>query len=247
MTAIIAMAALAVLVLGGRSTAQPLCPGDFNIDDSVTVDEIVLAVNAALSGCPPPRGCPQAFDEPTPSRTNCYFVGRWHPLCGSSDLEAFFVSDGVDVVVGIFDPDVDFFAEVVSPGFAVLYAWQVPDTPGEEPVAVDGEVLLSDPPRVALTVSPFEVPFSISECNFERYEGRFAEVLTSSALASGTAAAGGRVAARAAAARERLQAMGRNGILKRLKHRTERGREESRLPRSTAATTPRPLVRREAR
>ncbi len=43
------------------------CTGDRNGDGQVTIDEIVVAVNNALNGCPPPTPTPQL---------------RWYPGCG---------------------------------------------------------------------------------------------------------------------------------------------------------------------
>jgi hypothetical protein len=56
---------LAAVVLGlsaAHSGAQcnPTCPGDFNLDNDVTVDEVVSAVNRMLGGCggsPEQQGC----------------------------------------------------------------------------------------------------------------------------------------------------------------------------------------------
>lgn len=224
MKAILGIAALLVMAVTGRGEAQPFCPGDSNIDDATTVDEIVAAVNAALNGCPLPVGCPLTFTEPGEFE-DCIFVGRWHPLCGSSDLEAIFFIDDEDLIVSLFDPDIDFYAEVIDPGIAFLFAWQIPSTPGEEPQPLDGEVLLSDPPRVALTVFPDEIPFTIGDCNFERYEGRFAEVL--GFLLAGEAATDARVAPRVAASRERLRKLRGDARLLQLKQESALRRQRS--------------------
>ena len=124
------------------TAAWARCPGDFNLDEMTTVDEIVASVDAALNGCPAPVGCPIAFDEPTADDEACFFVGRYNPLCGDSSLEAYFVSDGVDVIISFFDPDIDFFAEVVDDGIADLFAWQEITDPPQDPVEIEGEVLL---------------------------------------------------------------------------------------------------------
>ena len=42
----------ALLMWVGAALAQS-CPGDFNFDHQVTVDEIIRSVNNALNGCPP--------------------------------------------------------------------------------------------------------------------------------------------------------------------------------------------------
>ena len=227
MKVIRAIVMLLIIAGAGESVAQPFCPGDVNINDNVTVDELVSAVNAALRGCPEPAGCPMTFTQAS-GDTDCIFVGRWNPLCGGSDLEALFFSDGTDVVVSLFDPDIDLFAEVVDEGVATLFAWQLIDEPDEEPVALDGEVLLSDPPRVALTVSPVEPPFNIDDCDFERYEGRFAEVVPAAlSSTSGKAASGAAALSRVTAARERVRRMRADGTVQRLKGDAKLLRERS--------------------
>jgi uncharacterized protein DUF1566 len=47
----VVLSALAVMASRG-AIAQPRCPGDFNGDRQVTVDEIISSVNRALHGCP---------------------------------------------------------------------------------------------------------------------------------------------------------------------------------------------------
>jgi hypothetical protein len=230
--------------LATAATAWARCPGDFNLDEATTVDEIVAAVDAALNGCPAPAGCPLRFDQPTAEDEACFFVGRYHPLCGFSDLEAIFVSDGEDVIVSFFDPDVDFFAEVIDEGIAELYAWHEFADPPQEPVAVEGEVLLSDPPRDALTVAPFEVPFTIDDCNFERYEGRFAEhVIFAASSASGSAATtAARRTARGAASKARLRNSSDDASLAKLKReaalRRQRAGYSKTAPRAVSGERP---------
>ncbi len=63
------------LIAGVRSTLAQQCPGDLNGDNMVTVDEIIAAVNAALSGCAPSTATPTATGSftppvpPSPTRT----------------------------------------------------------------------------------------------------------------------------------------------------------------------------------
>lgn len=58
---------LAALVADAHSSLAQQCPGDLNGDNMVTVDEIITAVNAALSGCEPPTATPTATRSFTPS------------------------------------------------------------------------------------------------------------------------------------------------------------------------------------
>jgi len=43
--------AVCCLSLSARAQCNPTCQGDFNLDGRVTVDEIIIAVNNALTGC----------------------------------------------------------------------------------------------------------------------------------------------------------------------------------------------------
>ncbi len=192
------IATVVVSLWTGRAESQ-VCPGDNNQDLMTTVDEIVSAVDTALNGCP--GGCPLHFDEVTPGDETCYYLGRWNPLCGPSDLEAYFYNDGEGLIVSFSNPDIDFFADVVDEGIANLFAWELLDS-GDGMQEITGEVLLSDSPREALTVYPDEVPLDIEGCAFERYEGRFFDyIVTSSAAARPPSAA------RAARSRARLQSL----------------------------------------
>ena len=56
----VAVVLLAGLTAGVRSAVAQQCPGDLNGDNVVTVDEIIAAVNAALSGCLPSTATPTA-------------------------------------------------------------------------------------------------------------------------------------------------------------------------------------------
>ncbi|HYD47795.1 MAG TPA: DUF1566 domain-containing protein [Terriglobales bacterium] len=63
--------AISGLLLAEAASGQP-CPGDFNQDGQVTVDEILIVVNASLIGCNPPATptVPAAATvTATPSRT----------------------------------------------------------------------------------------------------------------------------------------------------------------------------------
>jgi hypothetical protein len=223
------LVAAIVIVAAGRAAGQA-CPGDVNLNGETTVDEIVASVNAALNGCPSPLGCPLGFAEPTGEDEGCFFVGRYHPLCGRSDLEATFFSDGAEVVISLFDPDIDFFADVVDDGIASLFASQEITDPPQDPQALEGEVLLSDPPREALTVFPDEIPFVIDDCDFERYEGRFAEYVIFGLVGGSSASAASRRTARLAASKARLRTMKEDPKLNRLKHETILRRQRGPAP-----------------
>ncbi len=242
----LALAIATVLTVATANSGWARCPGDFNLDELTTVDEIVAAVDSALNGCPAPVGCPLRFDQRAGEDDVCFFAGRHHPLCGISNLEATFFSNGEDMIVSFFNPDIDFFAEVADDGIAVLYAWQEVGEPPQDPVEIQGEVLLSDPPREALTVSPFESPFDIENCDFERYEGRFAEYLSlsSSSSAGSAAAPATRRAARNAATKVRLRTIKADARLSRLKDEAMQRRQQPgpSKARRRSATSVRPQV-----
>lgn len=217
MKTILAVATSLIVATLAAGEAQT-CPGDLNRDRMTTIDEIVAAVRAALNGCPPARGCPRRFDDAA-EMESCLYFGRWNPLCGGPDLEAVFFGDGEELIVSFFDPDIDFFADVVTDGVAFLYAWEAISEPPREPEPIEGEVLLSDPPGEALTVFPYEIPFSIDGCDFERYEGRFDRlfIFDSFAASGGRGTAASRVSARAAASKARLRSLRSDPHLVRLK------------------------------
>src|SRR3954452_19268718 len=85
---------VAVLALSCAAPAAGQCLGDFNGDLQVQINELIVAVNNALSGCGPPP-CPIDFSDNTTdmNATLCSYRGRWNPTCGPADLDAQFVSD----------------------------------------------------------------------------------------------------------------------------------------------------------
>lgn len=72
--------------------ASSTCPGDFNNDGSVTVNEIILAVNAALDGCPTP-GPTQSCGLQQTGQTECDQGSGTLDACPGSPL-------GQDAAVG---------------------------------------------------------------------------------------------------------------------------------------------------
>lgn len=51
LTTMLSAAVILLSVPGARAQCNPTCQGDFNQDGRVTVDEIIVSVNNALSGC----------------------------------------------------------------------------------------------------------------------------------------------------------------------------------------------------
>ena len=135
-----AAAVMMSLVISSGAGAQ--CLGNFNDSGAVEINELIIAVNNSLSGCsgeptPTPGGdtCPIDFsDDNTANGTpDCFYVGSWNQSCGDDDLEARWISDGIDadgeddlVVIELlgFEPDFLFLAaDVTSPTSAQLFAW----------------------------------------------------------------------------------------------------------------------------
>jgi hypothetical protein len=54
----------ALVMLVARDAGAAPCPGDLNGDEMVTVDELVIAVTAALNGCPPADNCGDGVVQP---------------------------------------------------------------------------------------------------------------------------------------------------------------------------------------
>ena len=102
------------------------------------VNELVIAVGNLLDGCAdsptPTMQCPINFsnDNTEEGTPDCFYIGRWNQSCGADDLEARWISDGIDddgeadlVVVELigFDQGLFLAAEVTSPTTADLFAW----------------------------------------------------------------------------------------------------------------------------
>jgi hypothetical protein len=64
---ITALTLLLALTGSQRPGRAQQCPGDLNGDNMVTIDEVIAAVNAALSGCEPPTVTPIATKSFTPT------------------------------------------------------------------------------------------------------------------------------------------------------------------------------------
>jgi hypothetical protein len=67
----------------GRSTVDRCLPGDAGGDGAVTVDEIVAAVNHALTGCPVATTPTTPLETPTPDRGPAVDVGSASGAAGS--------------------------------------------------------------------------------------------------------------------------------------------------------------------
>jgi len=179
-TAIVA----AVLLMAQGAGAQ--CQGDFNDNGTVEVNEIIIAVNNLLEGCPMVDGCPIDFsdDNTQPGTPDCYYSGRWNPNCGSDDLESLWRSDGEFVIVEFLGfPDNLFYgAEVTSATEADLIGWFTQEDASDlEPAP--GSLVLGDSGQL-LTLTPDVAPFQVDECDFARYPATLVEVVTPTARAA---------------------------------------------------------------
>lgn len=197
------LAVAIVCFVAGRAAAQ--CCGDCNDDGSVTINELIIAVNNALGGCnaPTPTQGPPATNtrKPTATRTPndrcpftltdnsggrlCGFRGRYNRGCGT-DLDSVLATNGtllsVAVVTMLQNPPVVYFgARVDSATSATLTGWSTDNFQTINPTA--GTVQLTDN-QSQLVIFPNDPPFMITGCNFVQYTGAFTGSSGSSAAAA---------------------------------------------------------------
>ena len=179
-----------VYAIAGDAAAQ--CCGDCDGDGSVAINELVTAVNNALSNCgaatptdvpestptprptatPTPSGCPFTLDDG--GGDACAFRGRFNRGCGAA-LDSLLTSDGNTVIVAIdtmldTQPVVQFAAQVTGETTASLMAWSSDDFQTINTTA--GDLELTDD-RGTLVIFPNDPPFFILSCNFVRYQGEY--------------------------------------------------------------------------
>jgi hypothetical protein len=172
-----------VYCLDGRAAAQ--CCGDCNGDGTVTITDLIIAVNNALGSCaeatptPPPTvtptpipSCPSSFTDS--GNALCGFRGPFNRGCGA-DLDSVFSINGSTLVVTIATgltspPTVAFSAHVDSATQASLSAWTSNNFQTIHPLA--GTVQLAQN-ATQLIVFPNDPPFMILSCNFVQYDGAY--------------------------------------------------------------------------
>ncbi len=178
----------AALLVAGWAEAQ--CCGDCGGDGQVTINDLIVAVNNALTDCagvptptPPAEGCPIDFqdDNSVPGTPDCYYVGRWNQSCGSDDLEALWRSDSEFVIVELlgFEPGLFLGASVTGAGTAELICWfmqlDAEDCDGDQ--LLEGTITLGEG-GATLGVMPQTSPFTIEQCDFAFYDGTLTDVIT---------------------------------------------------------------------
>jgi hypothetical protein len=197
-----------VCAIAGSAAAQ--CCGDCNGDGSVAINELITAVNNALSNCGAPTATQVPEHTPTPRPTAtltpsnrcpftldergggaCRFRGRFNRGCGAS-LDSDLTSDGNTVLVTIdtmapLSPVVQFAAQVTGETTASLTAWS---SDGFQTIFLTaGDLQLTDN-RGTLVIFPNDPPFMILGCNFVFYDGEYTgHTRARSAAASDSAAA----------------------------------------------------------
>jgi len=185
------------VVLWEGSSAAAQCCGDCDGSGLVTIDELVGAVNNALTACAPPTptSTPTASISPTAARTAtrtstplpscpsrfsdsgfnlCTFQGRFNLGCGNSLFGAF-SSDGRNLIVQIdtmlsSPRNVFFSARVDTATSATLTGWSSDNFQTTRPTA--GSVQLTNNGQ-QLVIFPNDPPFMILSCNFVQYNGAF--------------------------------------------------------------------------
>ena len=192
---------VSALVWSMAGSARAQCCGDCNGDGAVTINELITAVNNALSGCGAatatlertvtPTRTPTLTHKPTVTPTPvphcaftftdtngngaCVFQGTYNRGCGSA-LNSTFLSTGTLLTVEIATMDnpqafVFFRAMVDSSTSASLEAWST-DGFQTSNHPIAGVIQLNDNGS-QLVVFPNDPPFMIQGCNFVQYLGTY--------------------------------------------------------------------------
>jgi hypothetical protein len=181
------------LILASAGGAAAQCCGDCRGDGSVTIDDLITAVNNALTNCGAPTSTPEPTATPTrrPTATRtpadvcrstftdnsggtCVFRGTFNRGCGNA-LNATFASNGTAVIVTIdtmlSNPrQVQFSARVDTATAATLTGWSTNGFNTTNPTA--GDLDLTDGGG-QLVITPNDPPFMIQGCNFSQYIGDY--------------------------------------------------------------------------
>ncbi|MGH7790230.1 MAG: hypothetical protein ACRERC_25405 [Candidatus Binatia bacterium] len=187
--------AIALTAVTSASSAAAQCCGDCAGDGTVSIADLIVAVNNALGGCgittatpvrtatptrkptatrTPSDRCPSTFAD---TGTNqCTFRGLYNEGCGLQ-VDATFSSNGntiiVTVATGIPNPPIVSFSAVLDTATrANLTAWSTDNFQHTNLTA--GALQLNDNRR-ELVIFPNDPPFMIQGCNFVRYLGDYLE------------------------------------------------------------------------
>jgi hypothetical protein len=195
-------AAIAGVLLFVAQHASAQCLGDFNGDGSVTINELIIAVNNSLNGCqngeptqtptPMPGSCPIDFsdDNSQQGTPDCFYEGPWNATCGKDNLQTHWISflhnpadpTSVDIVVVEllgFTPSLFYGAGTTSPTTAELIGWyQKPDA--SDLHTAPGSLTLGGS-GTTLEIVPDAVPFQVDNCDFVHYDGSLINVSQASA------------------------------------------------------------------
>jgi hypothetical protein len=182
-----------VLVAAVADRAAAQCCGDCDGNGTVTINELITAVNSALGSCAGPTPTAEHTATPThkptatPTPKNhcpftfadsgnllCTFSGPYNRGCGT-DLTSAFSSDGSTLIVTIdtmlqSPPVVQFAAHVDNPTSASLTLWSTDDFQTQHITA--GQVQLNENGG-QLVIFPNDPPFMILGCNFVQYVGTY--------------------------------------------------------------------------
>lgn len=210
------LVALALVAVTTASPATAQCCGDCAGDGSVSIADLIVAVNNALDGCSDATATPVLTPTPTrkPTATAtpsdrcpstfasngsnlCTFVGRYNQGCGT-ELAATFSSNGnviiVDIQTGLTNPRVvSFSAQLDTATRANLTGWSTNNFQTTNLTA--GALQLNDSRR-ELVIFPNDPPFMIQSCNFVRYDGQYIEPDNLTGTATADSAAFARIESR---------------------------------------------------
>lgn len=179
---------LASLLVAAPAKAQ--CLGDFNSSGAVEINELVTAVNNALSGCggdptPTPSGnaCPYRFtDRRNGMGPFCAYLGPFNTECGI-DLTCSWATNG-DLLVALCNtqPFAAFGAMVTGAGAAALTDFSLDSFQTSDPVG--GTISVDSSGRLA--ISPTFPPLTVGGCNFVAYLGEYTGTIGTGAASTQT-------------------------------------------------------------
>lgn len=190
-----------VLMAAAAGPAAAQCCGDCAGDGSVTIDDLIRAVNNALGGCAQPTETPTVGPSPTRTRvpTNtrrptatrtpsdrcphtfntqgnnlCFFRGTYNRGCGTAENSTFSSNGSVLIVTiatGVQNPPTVSFSANVTQGSRATLTGYSFDN-FQNVTLIAGSVRLNEDRR-ELEVFPNTSPFNINGCAFVQYLGEF--------------------------------------------------------------------------
>jgi len=168
--------------------AAATCCGDCDASGEVRVNELIQSVDNALNDCIAVRFCPMDLSIADPNA--CTFRGRFNGACGGR-LNVHVTADGHRVLIaldiagrtlahrerGTFGPlDTVFIeARMASHTDASLVGWFTRQDGGDLTQLL-GALSMIDGRHLVIETYPADVPFTLDDCKFKRFEGELLRV-----------------------------------------------------------------------